>query len=73
MRLISAPLFLNYEDTKAPKTPRTYRSELTKEFTSIIAPAINTEAGLSCSVQLGLDFGVPVEEVEAARRAAVAK
>ncbi|KAL8292556.1 hypothetical protein RQP46_001168 [Phenoliferia psychrophenolica] len=35
--------------------------------------AINLEAGWSCSVQLGLDFGIAPEDVEAARKEAVAK
>lgn len=64
---------LPFFDTTAPKSARTYRAELTRELTSIIAPAINPDAGASCSVQLGLDFGIPVEEVEAARRVAVGK
>ncbi|KAM0750481.1 hypothetical protein T439DRAFT_326448 [Meredithblackwellia eburnea MCA 4105] len=58
-----------------PKSDRCCSSpvELTRELTSIVAPKVNPEAAFSCSVQLGLDYGLPVEEVEAARRAAVAK
>ncbi|KAK4705474.1 hypothetical protein P7C70_g726, partial [Phenoliferia sp. Uapishka_3] len=64
---------LPFLDTTSPKSVPTYRTELTRELTSIVSSPVDPDALMSYGIQLGCDFGATVEDVEAAKRVAIRK